>query len=128
MKPGPALPAAFDELAQTGGIDAAWALVRAKGGTTVFLPRRAGHRHWLSAVVGFEAAQKICAYYRGNHQSRLTIPMAAAAQKAARWTEALNSDLSLNDTAEIMQTHVRTVSRYRARQNRRKDDRQKDLF
>ncbi|SFZ85984.1 Homeodomain-like domain-containing protein [Devosia enhydra] len=111
----PPLPPVLAEIAAVAGVDAAWALARAKGGTTVFLPRRAGHRHWLTEIVGQEAADKICRHYRTNHQSRLTIPLAAAAMKSERWTEALRSDMSLTETARAMGVHERTVTNWRRR-------------
>jgi hypothetical protein len=110
------IPAAVAELAEVAGWDAAWALVRAKGGTTVFLPRRVQSGHWLVEIVGLEAARKICAHYRSSHQMRLTIPMAARRTKRQRWAEvAMREDLSLAETARVMDVHERTVTNWRRR-------------
>lgn len=123
------LPAVLQEIAEVAGLDAAWALARAKGGTTIFLPRRVGHRHWLAEIVGYEAARKICDHFRSNHQERVVVPMAAASQRDLRWREVLsNPDLSINDTAERLGVHGRTVSRHRAKLISKKSGDQGDLF
>lgn len=121
----PALPAVLQEIADVAGIDAAWTIARARGGTNVFLPRRVGPRHWLVGLVGLEAAQKICTHFRSDHREWVTIPLAAAHQAADRWREVLERDLSINEQALEMGAHVRTVSRHRARHAA---ERQDDLF
>lgn len=122
------LPAVLQEIAEVAGLDAAWAIARAKGGTTIFLPRRVGSRHWLSQIVGYETAQKICAHFRSNHQERLVVPMGVGTQRLERWHEAAQQDLSINETAEYVGVHVRTVSRYRARRSGGKSGGQGELF
>lgn len=113
------LPAVLEEIADVAGVEAMWALVRARGGTVVFIPPRAQHRHWLTEIVGYEAAGKICKHFRSNHQSKVKIPIARAELLEARWAEVLaRDDLSINDTALIMQVDVSTVSRRRARRTK----------
>lgn len=121
------LPAVLQEIADVVGIDLAWALARAKGGTTIFLPRRVGQRHWLSQIIGHEAAQQLCAHFRSNHQERVVVPMGVGTQRLERWQEASTKDLSINETAEYVGVHVRTVSRYRARRSGKKSG-QGELF
>lgn len=132
-----ALPAVLEEIAQVAGLDAAWALARARGGTTIFLPRKPGKRHWLSDIVGHEAATKICAHFRGNHTMSITVPMAARQQSAELWREALQRGpdgqylRSINETALHMGVHKDTVSkrRHKARVSGDNDDGpQGDLF
>ncbi len=122
------LPAVLQEIAEVAGLDAAWALARAKGGTTIFLPRRVGPRHWLSGIVGYEAARKICDHFRSNHQERVVVPMAAASQRDTRWREAIAEELSINETAERLGVHGRTVSRHRARLTKKTSGNQGNLF
>jgi len=124
------LPLVLEEIADVAGVEAMWALVRAKGGTVVFIPPKAQHRHWLTEIVGYEAAQKICGHFRSNHQSKVKIPIARAELMEARWAEVLaRPELSINDTALIMQVDVSTVSRRRARQHKpKKPTSQGELF
>jgi len=126
----PALPGVLEEIAEVAGIAAAWALVRAKGGTEQFLPEVPPHRHWLVEAVGMEAARKICAHFRGNHQMRVKIPRAHDAQQLERWRRAVESDMSANETALEMGVDVRTVFNWRARlrRHRRPDPNQGSLF
>jgi len=111
VKPNRHFPHVIAEIAETAGQDAAWAIASAKGGTTVFIPQKAAPNHWLTQLVGFEAASKICDKFPS---ARILIPMAAAAQRAARWTEVVESDMSIVDSAKTMGAHQRTVSRRRA--------------
>jgi hypothetical protein len=119
------LPGVLQEIADVAGIDAAWALARAKGGREVFLPKIVPHRHWLTAIVGQDAAQKICTHFRGNHQMRVLIPMGKQ-PTAEQWAEALNSGMTRDEMAEALGVHIRTVSRHRARGAA--DPNQGDLF
>jgi hypothetical protein len=108
------LPEIVAEIAAVAGADAAWAIVRARGGQQVFIPARAREDHWLPALVGMDAARKICDHFRVNDRgSQLLIPMAAAAQRSQRWTEALASDASVDELAATMGVHRRTVFRHR---------------
>ncbi len=105
------------------------ALVRAKGGTSVYIPAKVKRSHWLARLVGHEAANAIAAHYRiisgeGRYNGIwLLIPMASSAQKAERWNEVLTDpELSASDTARTMGVHERTVFRRRAQR------RQGELF
>lgn len=125
------LPQIIAEIAEIAGPDAAWALAREHGGTTVFIPAEATRDDWLSRLVGFEAAAKVCAHYRitsGEGRAngiRLLIPMASAARDAERWRQALEAGLSARDTARQLGVHERTVYRHRAQE---RDERQMKLF
>ena len=125
-----ALPAVLEEIAEVAGIDAAWALVHAKGGTKQFLPEVPTHRHWLVEAVGMDAAKKICAHFRANHQINIEIPRAHDAQQLERWRQAVESDKSVNETALEMGVTARTVWNWRARlrRHRKPDPNQGSLF
>jgi len=105
----------MQDIAGVVGMDAAWLLVRTRGGTTITLPRAPGASHWLSDLLGLDAARRLCAHFRANHQLAITVPMASAAQKAARWDEALGAGLSIAQTALQLGVHKATVSRQRQR-------------
>ena len=121
------VPLVLAEIASVAGWESAWALVRAKGGQEIFVPRHPGPRHWLSQIVGHAAAQQISAYYRDNHTSRLLIPMASALQRDKRFAEAIGAGHTVHETAAEIGVHKRTVYRHRARL-KRANDRQGNLF
>ena len=79
------VPAQLREIASVAGMDAALAIVRAKGGQEVWIPRHAEPDHWLAHVVGPEIAERICAHYcitdadgREVGNVRIYVPMAGA--------------------------------------------------
>lgn len=121
-----ALPSVLQEIADVAGVEAAWALARAKGGREIFLPKTVPARHWLVEIVGLEAAQKICSHFRGNHQMRVLVPMGKQ-PTAQQWAAALAAGMSRDEMAAALGVHIRTVSRHRARQ-RDRDPSQGDLF
>lgn len=121
-----ALPLVLQEIAEAAGLEAAWALARAKGGQSVFIPAHARPGHWLTDVVGLDAATKICDYYRVQGAgTKLLIPMASAAQRAAQWQKVLAEGRTANETAATLGVHRRTVFRHLAKSS--KDD-QGELF
>lgn len=128
LPPDASLPAVMQEIASVVGIDAAWLLVRAKGGTTITLPRAPGAAHWLSKLLGLDVARRLCAHFRANHQLAITVPMASAAQKAARWDEAIGAGLSIAQTALQLGVHKATVSRQRQRRAGNRPSSQGELF
>lgn len=124
-EPPTVLPPVMARIAEAAGLEAAWALARAKGGQRLFLPRHAGKRHWLTRIVGQEAANAICRHFRGEHIDTIEVPMASAIQRAERWRDILAQDLSANEAAEVAGVHRRTVFRHRAKA---RNSGQGDLF
>jgi hypothetical protein len=116
-----ALPKVIAEIARVAGADAAWALVREKGGTSIYVPPQVEADHWLALLIGIEAAQKLCLYYRDPTADqtflgrRIAIPLASSSQKSAAWLQVLDGGLSLAETARLMGVDQRTVSYRRAR-------------
>lgn len=128
------LPLVIAEIAEVAGLDAAWALARSKGGQQVFIPARIKADHWLSKLVGFDAAQKICEHYSTNGRGDdILIPMASTARKAQALQRAMASGLKVDQAAAAAGVHRRTVFRHRRRAKdaapaqRRKSDRQGSL-
>lgn len=120
------LPAVLEEIAEVAGVDAAWTIAHAKGGQQVFIPADAPSEHWLTKLVGRDAAQKICDHFRANGRGDdILIPMASAARRREAWQRALESGGTANQTASVLGVHRRTVFRHRKRQ--RNED-QGDLF
>ena len=60
------LPPLLNEIAEVAGVVAALAIAEARGGTRVHFPARAPDGHWLVALVGREAADKLCAHFRST--------------------------------------------------------------
>lgn len=122
------LPTVLAEIAAVAGQEAAWALARAHGGVTVYIPHRAKNGHWLTELVGFDAADKICQHYRvGDSGIRLLIPLAKQAAARERLVKALEAGMSAPEAASTAGMHERTA--YRARKKiAGEDDRQGKLF
>ena len=121
----------FDELVGVAGIAAAWALVQERGGQEIYLPTRAGKSHWLTKVVGQDAATKICNYYRANHTTRLLIPSMRYNRQGEAIVRALERGATRAEAAALSGAHVRTISRYRRRMGIADEDddgSQGDLF
>jgi len=122
------LPSVLAEIAHVAGADAAWALARTHGGTTIYIPHQAKPGHWLAELVGLAAAQKICRYYRvGDSGIRLLIPLAKQAGSRERLVKALADGMSAPEAARTAGMHERTAYRARKRIADRDDD-QGSLF
>jgi hypothetical protein len=121
-------PQVMRELIDVAGADAAWAIARAHGGTTVYIPAHASADHWLTELVGFTAATKICDHYRvANTGIRLLIPIAKQAAQRQRLVKALEQGLSAPDAASAAGMHERSAFRAR-RRLARKNGNQGSLF
>lgn len=122
------LPAVLAEIAEVAGPEAAWALARTHGGVTVYIPRAARDDHWLTELVGREAARKICNHFRvADTGVRLLIPLAKQAAAREKLVKALEDGMSAPEAASVAGMHERTA--YRTRKKlAAKDDRQGDLF
>lgn len=120
------LPSVVQEIAEVAGYEAAWALVEAKGGQEVFIPRKAARAQWLVAAVGAEAAEAICAHFRSNHQSKVLIPNLRRRRTAEAIVRAIEAGKTNNQAAAVTGVHERTVRRYRRRL--REEDSQGELF
>ncbi|HEV7345753.1 MAG TPA: helix-turn-helix domain-containing protein [Devosia sp.] len=111
------LPAVMAEIAEVAGLDAAWALAQAKGGQQVFIPAKVRPDHWLSKLVGFDAAQKICQHFSvGGRGDDILIPMASTARRNQALQRALAQGLKVNQAAAAAGVHRRTVLRHRKRE------------
>lgn len=120
------LPVVIAEIEQVAGYDVALKLAQAKGGQTVYIPAEASEGHWLTDIVGLEAARKICDHYRvANTGAKLLIPMAKQAVQKRRLVEALEAGASAPAAAAAAGMHERSA--YRTRK-RLKDGRQGSLF
>lgn len=104
------------EIADAAGVEAAWALAAAHGGTTVYIPHVAGPDHWLTELVGAEAASKICRHFAtGNSGARVLIPLARQGQQRVRLIRALEDGHSAPTAASAAGMHERSAYRMRKR-------------
>lgn len=120
------MPEILIEIAQVAGKEAAWELVRAQGGVTIYLPAEIKKDHWLVELVGIDAAEKICKHFRsGRGGVRVTIPMAKYATSRERLIKALEAGMTAPQAALAAGMHERSA--YRARKRIRKE-KQGNLF
>lgn len=120
------LPLVIAEIERVAGREAALKLSLARGGQTIYTPYEAKEGHWLTQLVGLEAARKICEHYRvGNTGARLLIPIARQALQRQTMEEQLERGASATEAAAASGMHERTA--YRSRR-RLRDQRQGKLF
>ncbi|TCT41171.1 helix-turn-helix domain-containing protein [Martelella mediterranea] len=123
------LPAILDEIAQVAGKEAAWEIARANGGRVVYIPASPISDHWLTQLVGYDRAVKICDHFRvGDTGQRILIPLAKYTSQRERLSRALNAGMSAPEAAEVSGMHVRSAYRARARKRKDDDDNQGNLF
>lgn len=94
-------------------------MVRAQGGITVYIPAEAKADHWLTKLVGIEAAEKICKHFSvGNSGIRIQIPMGKYISSRERLVKALEAGMTAPQAALSAGMHERSA--YRARKRIRK--------
>ena len=118
-------PEVFNELAEAAGAAAAWALVDARGGQVISVPRKVGRRHWLAMTVGFDAATNFCCHLADMHLSRGLVPIMRHLRDGIAAVRAIEAGKSNNEAAAATGFHERTIRRYRARMRHHQ---QGDLF
>lgn len=128
------LPGLLGEIADLVGPEIALEIAHHRGGTRIDLPLRAQPDHWLTKLVGFDAADKICrglattdADGKTKGAKREVLPLGpASARRAARRRarDALDRGASVREAAREAGLHERTLWRYKAKD----DDDQGSLF
>lgn len=127
------LPGLLGDIADIVGPEIALEIARSYGGTRVSIPPRAEADHWLTRLVGFETADRICRGVAtldadGNIQgvNREVLPLGpTAVLKRARLQaqEALDAGSTAREAARSSGLHERTIWRMKAR-----DKNQGELF
>jgi hypothetical protein len=118
------LPGLLGDIADIAGADIAFLIAESHGGTRVTIPPRATDDHWLTELVGFETADRIC---RGlatldadgklkGVQAEVIPKGPAAILKAARRRAqaALDAGKSAREAARLSGLHERTIWRMKA--------------
>lgn len=129
------LPGILADIADIAGMDVAYEIARSHGGTRVSIPPRAVAGHWLTELVGFETADKICqglatldpdGKLRGVQHEVIPKGPAAVLKAARRQARtALARGVSVREAARISGLHERTIWRMKADED---DDAQGSLF
>ncbi len=119
------LPKLLAEIAEVAGLDAALKLAAARGGTEIYVPRRASEDHWLAATVGMEAAERICRQWSAE---RIMLPVGTTAQARATVDRMIADGRSVTEIALACGWTTRGVERRRAKRRSGGDDRQGNLF
>lgn len=125
------LPHVLAEVAAVAGYDAALKLAQARGGTQIYLPPNPGRDHWLSRLVGFDAARAIADRLTcGVGGMRIDLPSGPrnpALARRAQVDQMLVAGRSERDIALATGYTIRQIRRRRAGLDQR-DTRQLNLL
>lgn len=126
------LPAILAEIAEVAGEDAALAIAGARGGTQIYLPPVPAPDHWLSILIGHDAAKAVCDRLTcGVGGLRVDLPLGPtgrAAKARAIVDRMLREGRSERDIALATGYAIRGIRKRRAMLNLPRDDRQLPLF
>ncbi len=128
------LPGVLAEIAEVAGLIAALAVAEKLGGGRTHFPASAADDHWLTRLVGREAADKICAHFRATSRGgiQVDIPLGPRGfyRNARKRALALMAEgVSTYETARRLGIDRSTVRRLKARSKGAvKDGRQGRLF
>ncbi|WP_292178262.1 helix-turn-helix domain-containing protein [Mesorhizobium sp.] len=117
----------LNKIAEVAGDRAALILGRDKACETIYIPRRVGPTHWLSKLIGEEAASAVASEFG---PSKLEIPPALNGQKRKRRAaiaQMTDKGYSINRITRTLGVARSTVKDHRRRM-RRDDDDQGSLF
>lgn len=114
-----ALPPIMAEIADVIGMDAAWRLIREKGGQRIYVPADVNQGHWLALLIGLDKAKDLAEHFRGGSGGTLvTIPQARLYSSQQAMVKALSGGATANEAAAVSGMHVRSA--YRARRRLRR--------
>ena len=126
------LPPVLSAIAEVAGVEAALAIAQARGGTQIYVPPVPDADHWMSRLVGIEAARLIADRLTdGLAGLRLDLPLGPTghlARKHAEMDAMIAGNRSERDIALATGYTIRTIRRRRARLGRAQDDRQLSLL
>jgi len=127
------LPGVLAEIAAAADEEAALAVASARGGTEVYIPPEPKPDHWLSRLVGYEAARAIADRLTcGVGGARVVLPLGPQGHqaRARAMVDRLirEGELSARDIARATGYTVRGVERRIAKLSEAGDERQLPLF
>ena len=127
-----ALPGVLGEIADAAGIDAALAVADARGGTQVYIPPDPPADHWLTVLIGADAARAVADRLTcGVGGLRVDLPLGpagCAARMRAEVDRLLGEGRSERDIALATRYSIRGIRKRRARLGLGHDDRQLSLL
>ncbi|KQX34104.1 hypothetical protein ASD04_17845 [Devosia sp. Root436] len=117
-------------LAQIIGIEAVLTLAAARGGQRVYIPPAAMPDHWLTQLLGHDAARAVCDHFKLSVQGHrdhdvgwigtpVVIPSAIRLRRRLLLEQACVKGFSIRETAIQLGISERMVSHMRAARNRR---------
>jgi hypothetical protein len=125
------LPGILAEIADVAGEDAALAVAAARGGTQIYIPPAPGRDHWLSRLLGQQAALAIADRLTcGVGGMRVDLPLGpkgAAARLRAKVDRMIDDGRSERDIALATGYSARSIRKRKAKR-RPGDDRQLHLL
>jgi len=125
------LPGVLAEIADIAGEDAALAVAAARGGTQIYIPPAPDRDHWLSRLVGLQAAKAIADRLTcGVGGMRVELPLGPkghAARVRAKVDRMIQDNRSERDIALATGYTIRGVRKRKAKLKPR-DDRQLSLI
>ena len=130
----PSLNGVLGDIARVASEDAALAIARELGGTRVYFPADPAPGHWLTKLVGSEAAKAICETLTGGFVggARIDLPLGPTGtlEDGRSRLDALLIEGKLSERDIALETGytTRTVRRRRAMLGKPRDSRQQDLF
>ncbi|CUX41513.1 hypothetical protein O9X90_14570 [Agrobacterium leguminum] len=116
----------LNRIADVAGERAAVILGREKAGQQIYVPETATPDHWLSELIGLDAAKAMAVRWGSKH---IVIPAALAGDKirrAATIAELLDKGYSINEIVRRTGVSFNTVRNHAKKRPR--DDRQGELF
>jgi len=127
-----ALPGILAEIADVVGFEAAMAIADARGGTQVYIPPEPDAAHWLSQLIGGEAARAVAERLTcGVGGRRVDLPLGpagCAARIRAEVDRLLSEGCSERDIAMRTRYSIRGIRRRRARLADKGEDPQLSLL
>lgn len=113
-------------VADAAGDAAARDLMRARGGMRCYIPARPRDGHWLTELVGREAASAICREIGGGEVEIPVGTAMSAARRRARMADLLERGWPVDRVAHAVGVDRSTVKRMRRRMRQRQQG--PDLF
>lgn len=121
------LPPTLADIAELAGLDVALRLAEARGGERISVPDFVADDHWLSRLVGRDAALKLSRRYGRTTVEIPRGPTTNNAQMARKVREMIDAGATSNEIARATGVVFRTVQRHRARARNTRPD-QGSLF
>lgn len=122
------LPASVRDLVDVVGMPAALAIVEARGGIRLCVPKRVTPDHWLVDLIGVDALQALISVYSGEE---IEVPRCYAALRAIRDQQIVAEAEAGASNAELARKHnytERGIRKLRRRVEKEIESPQNDLF